>query len=106
MEQDAYGGYHPGTATTNLDVFPCHANNANAREEFTVDKALQTITAVGFDVDMCVTAMPPSQVKAGLSVTHRPAGSGPAAVNLWNLKRPYLYTVTTTLTTPAGLRDR
>ena len=102
---DAYGGYHPGTATTNLDVFPCHANDANAREEFTVDNALQTITAVGFDVDMCVTAMPPSQVKAGLSVTHRPAGSGPAAVNLWNLRRPYLYTVTTTLTTPGGLRD-
>jgi hypothetical protein len=102
---DAYGGYHTGTTTTKLDVFPCHANNANAREEFIVDDTLHTITAIGFDVDMCVTAMPSSQVKAGLSVSHRPAGSDPTVVNLWNLKRPYLYTVMTTLTSSAGLRD-
>jgi hypothetical protein len=69
---DVYGGYQPGTNTHKLDIFGCHANGdqpkgGSAREEFTVDSTLHAIKAIGWDVDMCITAMPQSQVKTGLS---------------------------------------
>ena len=103
---DVYGGYHTAQ-TIPLDMFSCHANapagsQGAAREEFAVHET--SIKAIGFDVDMCVEAVPPAQV--GLSVRHRPvAARDSAAVQLWNLKRPYLYTVMTTLTTKSGMSD-
>ena len=116
---DAYGGYAVGVTTKKLDMFACHANAAgttrgSAREEFVVEND-GTIKALGFDNDLCFEAVPPSQ--AGMSISHRQstagaaAGTGTAAggasVQLWNLNRPYLYTVVTTLTSKSGggIRD-
>eukprot|EP01047_Picozoa_sp_COSAG01_P057611 COSAG01_NODE_6681_length_3546_cov_7.671308_2_plen_388_part_00 len=106
---DAYGGYSVGVTTKKLDLFGCHANGGgktagSAREEFTVDGG--TIKAIGFDDDLCFEAVPPSQ--AGMTVSHRAETAGQPVVQLWNLKRPYLYTVVTTLTattSSGGLRD-
>ena len=96
--------YKAGATTCGLDAFGCHANSAHggkAGQEFTVDNTTGQIQLSEADAAICVEAVPPQQ--AGLSVRHR-AGP-PPAVQLWNLKRPYLYTLVTTLTTKSGMVD-
>ena len=79
-----------GVVGPQLDVFPC---TDQPSQEFAV--AGGAIAAAG---GRCLAAVPPSQ--RGLDVVHGP--DIPADVRLWNLARPYLYTVVTTVTATAG----